>query len=59
MARAVDSEAAEFWRKRDFTPSKDDPLISFRSTAAIATSLSTPGQDWQDWQNTNNSDSRS
>ena len=26
MVNAVDTEAAEFWRRRGFIPSKDDPL---------------------------------
>ncbi|WP_341486935.1 GNAT family N-acetyltransferase [Pararhizobium sp. A13] len=39
MVNAVDEEAAEFWRRRGFMPSKDDPLILFRSIADIAASL--------------------
>lgn len=38
---AVDDEAALFWRKRGFLPSKDDPMTMFRSIADIAASLST------------------
>jgi len=39
MVNAVDEDAARFWQRRGFTPSKDDPLVLFRSIAAIAASL--------------------
>ena len=39
MVNAVDEEAAAFWQRRGFAPSRDDPLILFRSIAAIAASL--------------------
>ena len=39
IVRAVDDEAAAFWRRRGFIPSRDDPLILFRSIADIAASL--------------------
>ena len=39
MVNAVDDEAAAFWHRRGFLPSRDDPLILFRSMAAIAASL--------------------
>ncbi len=39
MVNAVDQEAAAFWRRRGFVPSKDDPLLLFRSIAAIAASI--------------------
>jgi GNAT superfamily N-acetyltransferase len=39
MVNAVDEQAALFWQRRGFTPSRDDPLILFRSIAAIAASL--------------------
>lgn len=39
MVNAVDEQAAEFWRRRGFVPSKDDPLVLFRSIADIAASL--------------------
>lgn len=39
MVNAVDAEAAGFWQRRGFTPSKDDPLMLFRSIAAIAASI--------------------
>jgi len=39
MVNAVDDEAAGFWQRRGFLPSKDDPLVLFRSIADIAASL--------------------
>jgi GNAT superfamily N-acetyltransferase len=39
MVNAVDPDAANFWRRRGFVESRDDPLILFRSIAAIAASL--------------------
>lgn len=39
MVNAVDGEAADFWRRRGFIPSKDDPLTLFRSIASIAASI--------------------
>ena len=39
IVNAVDAEAAAFWGRRGFIPSKDDPLIPFRSIADIAASL--------------------
>ncbi len=39
MVNAVDDEAASFWRRRGFVPSKDDYLVLFRSIADIAASL--------------------
>lgn len=39
IVNAVDEEAAAFWRRRGFLPSKDDPLVLFRSLAEIAASL--------------------
>ena len=39
MVNAIDAEAAAFWQRRGFTPSKDDPLVLFRSIADIAASL--------------------
>ena len=35
----VGPEAADFWRRRGFVESRDDPLILFSSIAAIAASL--------------------
>ncbi len=39
MVNAVDDEAARFWQRRGFMPTKDDPLVLFRSIADIAASL--------------------
>lgn len=39
MVRAIDDEAAAFWWRRGFLPSRDDPLALFRSIADIAASL--------------------
>ncbi len=39
IVNAVDLEAAKFWTRRGFIPSKDDPLILFRSISDIAASL--------------------
>lgn len=39
VVNAVDGEAAQFWRRRGFLPSRDDPLILFRSIADISASL--------------------
>ena len=41
MVNVVDDEAAAFWRRRGFLPSRDEPLILFRSIAAIAASTKT------------------
>jgi len=39
IVNAVDVEAANFWKRRGFIPSKDDPLILFKSIADIAASI--------------------
>lgn len=39
VVNAVDEDAAAFWQRRGFVPSRDDPLVLFRSMAAIAASL--------------------
>lgn len=39
MVNAVDGEAAEFWKRRGFEVSRDDPLVLFRSIGDIAASL--------------------
>ena len=39
IVNAVDVEAANFWTRRGFIPSKDDPLILLRSLADIAASI--------------------
>lgn len=46
IVNAVDSEAAEFWKRRGFIPSKDDPLVLFRSIADIARSIETASRRW-------------
>lgn len=39
IVNAVDGEAAEFWRRRGFLPTKDDPMVLVRSILDIAASL--------------------
>jgi GNAT superfamily N-acetyltransferase len=39
IVRAIDEGAAAFWRRRGFLPTKDNPLLLFRSMADIAASL--------------------
>ena len=39
MVNGVDAEAAKFWRRRGFLPSKDDSLVLFRPISAIGASL--------------------
>src|SRR5690606_30142287 len=39
VVKAVDVEAAQFWQRRGFLPSRDDPFVLFRSIGAIAASL--------------------
>jgi GNAT superfamily N-acetyltransferase len=39
VVNTVDAEAAAFWQRRSFLPSRDDPFVLFRSIAAIAASL--------------------
>jgi hypothetical protein len=39
IVNALDDEAAAFWRRRGFIPSKDQPMTLFRSIADIAASL--------------------
>jgi GNAT superfamily N-acetyltransferase len=39
IVNAVDVEAAAFWQRRGFIPSKEDPLILVRSIRDIAASL--------------------
>lgn len=38
MVNAIDEDAALFWNRRGFIPSKDDPMTLFRSVADIAAS---------------------
>lgn len=39
VVRAIDEEAAGFWRRRGFLPSRDDALVLFRSMGDIAASV--------------------
>lgn len=39
MVNAIDGDAAAFWRRRGFAPTRDDPMTLFRSIAPIAASL--------------------
>ena len=39
IVNALDDDAAAFWRRRGFLPSKDDALVLFRSIADIVASL--------------------
>ncbi len=39
MVNAIDEDAALFWSRRGFIPSKDDPMTLFRSIADIAASI--------------------
>jgi GNAT superfamily N-acetyltransferase len=49
IVNAIDIEAANFWKRRGSIPSKDDPLILFRSIADIAASITSPsGSSSQD-----------
>jgi GNAT superfamily N-acetyltransferase len=41
VINAVDTEAAAFWTRRGFIPSKDDPLVLFRAIPDIAASIAT------------------
>jgi hypothetical protein len=43
MVNAIDEEAAQYWRRRGFLPSKDDPLVLFRSLSDIAASIEAAG----------------
>lgn len=43
VVNALDAEAAAFWKRRGFVPSRDDPLTLFRSLADIAASLEAAG----------------
>ena len=39
VVKAIDDEAAAFWRRRGFRPSRDDDKLLFRSIADIAASV--------------------
>lgn len=40
VVNALDEDAAKFWQRHGFMPSKDNPLVLFRSIADISASLS-------------------
>jgi predicted N-acetyltransferase YhbS len=44
VVHAVDEAAAAFWRRRGFMPSRDDPLVLFRSMADVAASVAAAGR---------------
>ena len=39
VVNAVDTEAAEFWKRRGFVVSKDNPMMLFRSIADVRASI--------------------
>lgn len=39
IARAIDEQVTSFWRRHGFLPTKDDPLLLFRSIPDIAAAL--------------------
>jgi GNAT superfamily N-acetyltransferase len=39
IVNAIDDEAASFWQRRGFLPTKNDPLMLFRSMADVITSI--------------------
>jgi len=39
VVKAIDVEAAEFWRRPGFQPSRDDEMILFRALADIARAI--------------------
>ena len=43
VVKAIDDEAAGFWRRRGFRPSRDDDKLLFRSMADIAAALRMAG----------------
>lgn len=43
VVKAIDVEAAEFWRRRGFRPSRDDEMVLFRSIGDIALALREAG----------------
>lgn len=43
MVNAIDDQAAAYWKRRGFIPSKDDPRVLFRSITEIAASLAAAG----------------
>jgi GNAT superfamily N-acetyltransferase len=45
VVKAIDDEAAAFWRRRGFRPSRDDEMLLFRSVADISEALREAGAD--------------
>jgi GNAT superfamily N-acetyltransferase len=45
VVHAVDEEAAEFWRRRGFVPSKTQPMLMFQAMTAIAESVAAADRD--------------
>ena len=43
VVNALDESAAAFWTRRGFIPSKDNPLVLFRSMADVAASVAAAG----------------
>jgi hypothetical protein len=43
LVNALDEEAAVFWRRHGFIPSRDNPFVLFRSISDIAASLNKVG----------------
>jgi hypothetical protein len=43
VVNAVDDEAAAFWKRRGFIPSRDDAYTLFRSISDIVESLAAAG----------------
>lgn len=44
VVNAIDREAVAFWARYEFTPSRDDPMVMFRSIANIAASIEAAGK---------------
>ena len=43
IVNALDDEASSFWSRRGFLPSRDDPMVLFRSISDISRSLEAAG----------------
>ena len=43
VVNALDESAAAFWTRRGFIPSKDNPMVLFRSMADVAASITAAG----------------
>lgn len=43
LVNAVDDEAARFWQRHGFMPSKDDPLVLLRAISDVAAMLAKSG----------------